>query len=83
MVQRLDLSHREASEADLMTVSIVVRDARGFTHHYEDFTSNAENTQRALQILAEGHARPEQKPMARPKLAPSLGTRTRMTHRAK
>ncbi|WP_417505578.1 hypothetical protein [Microbacterium sp.] len=54
MVHRLDLSDREAPETEIATVSIVVRDARGFTHHYEDFTTSAANAQRALGILAQG-----------------------------
>lgn len=54
MVHRLELSDHEAPETEIATVSIVVRDARGFTHHYEDFTTSAANAQRALGILAQG-----------------------------
>lgn len=47
---------------DSVTVSIVLQDARGFTYHYEDFTTSAGNAQRALEILAEEYAPLEQNP---------------------
>ncbi|GGM56029.1 hypothetical protein GCM10010489_29520 [Microbacterium saperdae] len=37
---------------ETVTVSVVIRDQRGFTHIYEDFVTRPEAAQRALQALA-------------------------------
>lgn len=37
---------------EAVTVSIVVRDSRGFTHHYADFSTNPRDVQRVLELLA-------------------------------
>lgn len=42
--------HVRAQET--VTVSVVVRDQRGFTHIYEDFVVPPETAQGALQVLA-------------------------------
>lgn len=65
---------------DAVTVSIVIQDARGFTYHYEDFTTSAENAQRALETLAEGYAQPDQDPTGRDAARRPLGVRARAAH---
>ena len=65
---------------DSVTVSIVIQDARGFTYHYEDFTTSAKSAQRALETLAEGYAQPEQDPTGRDAARRPLGVRARTTH---
>ena len=60
---------------DGVTVSIVIQDARGFTYHYEDFTTSAANAQRALETLAEGYAQLEQNPTGRDTARIPLGVR--------
>lgn len=37
---------------ETVTVSIVIRDGRGFTHHYADFITNPHDAERALAVLA-------------------------------
>lgn len=37
---------------DAVTVSVLIRDARGFTYHYEDFVTSSEAAQRALDALS-------------------------------
>lgn len=38
-----------------VTVSVIVRDARGFTSHYDDFVTDSAQAERALEILAAAH----------------------------
>lgn len=40
--------------AESLTVSLVVRDARGFTHHYEDMSTTAQGFRDALDVLVSG-----------------------------
>lgn len=41
-----------------VTVSVIVRDAQGFTYHYDDFVTDSAHAERALEILAETQQRP-------------------------
>jgi hypothetical protein len=38
-----------------VTVSVIVRDARGFTSHYDDFVTDSAQAERALELLATAH----------------------------